>query len=339
MRKRFEIFGLMTFLFMSLFVLSSCKKKNSSSTNATKVGVSKLLAHPSLDAVEKGAKDYLDSTGLSIDWDVQNANGDISTTAGIAAKFKDDKKDIVLGIATPSAQSLATLFPASSNVPVLFAAVTDPVDAGLVSSWEKSTNNVCGVSDMTPVEDQIKLLVQLTGARTIGTIYASGEANSVVQKNLAEEACKKLGVSFISASVANSAEVRQATQSIVDRVDAIYIATDNVVKSALSSVNDVAYKAGKPILAADPVETDDLNLLIAWGFDYYSIGVETGKMIEKLIKGQKPSELGTVILSDPAASELHINLDTAKRYNISISDDLLKSATVTIEDGKVNKNK
>ena len=327
---------------MVAMLATSCNKKESSSSNNNlssnekvwKVGVSKLLAHPALDAVEKGAKDYLDKTDIKIAWDYQSGSGDISTCSAIAQKFKSEGKDIVLGIATPSAQSLANVFPASSKVPVLFAAVTDPVDAGLVKDWSgDSSSNICGVSDMTPVEDQIKFLADLTKAKTIGMVYTANEANGVVLKNMAESACKKLGLNFVTASVQNTSEVRQATQSIIDRVDAIYIGPDNVVISALASVDDVTTKYNKVLFSADTSNTSGLNCLISWGFNYYSIGKEVGKMIEKITKGENPGSLGAVVLKDPKEFELFINLDTAKKLGITISDELKQTAAVLIENG------
>ena len=194
--------------------------------------------------------------------------------------------------------------------------------------------NVCGVSDMNPVEEQIKLLVDITGAKTIGNIYASGEANGVTLMNQAKEACQKLGVNFVEVAIANSSEVRQAAQSIVDRVDAIYIATDNAVISALPSVDEVCSDAGIPLMSADPSGIDGLDCMISWGFDYYSLGIATGEMIEKIINGAQPGPLGTVILEDPADFELWFNLDTAKTLGIEISQEYLDMASVIIQNGE-----
>lgn len=296
------------------------------------VGISKLMSHPALDAAEQGCMDYLNSTGLPVVFQQQNANGDVSTAASIAQQFKTSGCDIVLGIATGTAQALANVF---SDIPVVFAAVTDPVDAGLVPSMDGSSEvNVCGVSDMNPVEEQIKLLVDITGAKTIGNIYASGEANGVTLMNQAKEACQKLGVNFVEVAIANSSEVRQAAQSIVDRVDAIYIATDNAVISALPSVDEVCSDAGIPLMSADPSGIDGLDCMISWGFDYYSLGIATGEMIEKIINGAQPGPLGTVILEDPADFELWFNLDTAKTLGIEISQEYLDMASVIIQNGE-----
>jgi len=293
-----------------------------------KVGVSKLLAHPALDAAEKGMMDYLATTDLAVTFDLQNANGDISTASSIAQKFKSDKVDVAVGIATPSAQALAQVFPVSSSIPVIFSAVTDADEAGLVAA------NISGVSDKNPVEEQIKLLIDLTGAKTIGNIYASGEANGVVLMEMAKAACEKLGVKFVSSAISNSSEVKMAAQSIIGRVDAIYIATDNAVISAIASVDDVTSKAGKVLFSADPSGIDGLEAMIAWGFDYYSIGVETGKVVEKVLKGTAAGDIGTVYITDPTKFELWFNLDTAKKLGYTIPQSLQDGAAILIKNGQ-----
>ena len=292
-----------------------------------KIGISKIITHPALDAAEKGIMDYLATTGLDVSFDLQNANGDISTASSIAQKFKSDRVNVAVGIATPTAQALAQVFPVSSQVPVVFSAVTDPTDAGLVAK------NIAGVSDKNPVEEQIKLLVDITGAKRIGNIYASGEANGVVLMEMAKAACQKLGVEFVTAAVSNSSEVRMAALSIIDRVDAVYIATDNTVISALASVDDVTTRAGKPLFSADPSGIEGMNVMIAWGFDYYSIGLETGRVIEQVLKGTEAGSIGTVYITDPTKFELWFNLDTAKKLGYTIDQSLLDGAAVLIKDG------
>ena len=299
---------------------------------STLIGVSKLLSHAALDAVEQGMQDYLAATGLPIRYDFQNANGDISTSASIAQQFDSEDCDIVVGIGTATAQALANVF---TDRPVLFAAVTDPADAGLVADnyTADPESNVCGVSDMNPVEAQISLLAEITGAKVIGNVYSSGEQNGVVLMEQAQAACDKLGLEFVPVAIANSSEVRMATQSIIDRVDAVYIATDNNVISAIASVDDVCSAAGKPMLVADPSGIDGLNCMIAWGFNYYSIGTALGEQIEAIINGSEPGPLGTVILSDPGDFELWFNLDTAEELGFTIPQEYLDTAQVIIQDG------
>lgn len=296
------------------------------------IGVSKFLAHPALDAVEVGMQDYLKSVGKSVRFDFQNANADVSASAQIAQKFKSDRVDMAVGIATPVAQALVNVL---GDRPVIFSAVTDPLGAGLVTTYTTPyAEHVTGVSDMNPVEAQIELLVRITGAKTIGNVYASGEANGVTLMEQAKAACEKLGVNFVAAAVANTSEVMQATQSIIGRVDALYIATDNTVISALPSVDDVAKKASVALMAADPSNVEGTDFLVAWGFDYYKIGLATGEIIAQLLDGKKAGEIGTVFLTDPSDFELWFNLDVAKKLGITIPADLQATAAVVIKDGK-----
>ncbi len=331
----------LTLLLVSAVVFAGGANESASSGEKVyKIGISKFLTHNALDASEQGFIDYLNSTDLKVEFDRQNAQGEASTASTIAQKFKDDNVDLAYGIATPTAQALATALP---NTPVVFAAVTDPVEAGLVNSWEGDPSIlVCGTSDSSPVQAQIELLVELTGAKTIGNIYNSSEANATVQQQLIKDACSALGLNFVSAAITNSSEVRQATQSIIDRVDAIYIATDNAVISALASVQDVCDQAGKGLLSGDPSPLKDsdgnltgIDALAAWGFDYYAIGVSAGKQAEAILKGANAGEQGSLVLEDPSDFELWFNLDTADKLGIEIPEDLLATASVVIKDGKI----
>ena len=220
----------------------------------------------------------------------------MSAAATIAQKFRSDKIDLAVGIATPTAQALANVI---TDFPVIYAAVTDPVDAGLVSTYEKGEGNITGVSDKIQVEIQIELLIEVTKAKAIGHVFTSGEANAVLLKNMAEEACEKFGVEFIATAVSNSAEVKSAVQAIAGKVDGLYISTDNTVVSALPSVADAALEAGIPILSADPTSAEGLDILIAWGFDYYKMGRRTGYLVKEVLDGADPDGIGTVFHDRP----------------------------------------
>lgn len=328
MKKMLSIALISILLISSAFAAG---QKEAVEAGATKIGVSKFLAHPALDAVEQGMMDYLNDNGYVVTYDFQNANAEASAAAQIAQKFKSDKVDVAVGIATPTAQALANVL---ATTPVVFSAVTDPVGAGLVPTNEPGYKEmITGVSDMNPVEAQIKLLVELTGAKSVGNIYASGEANGVVLMEMAKEACEKLGVEFVASAVSNTSEVMSATQAIIGRIDALYIATDNTVISALPSIDSVASKAGVALMSADPSGVDGLDFLVAMGFDYYKIGKATGKIVAQIIDGKTPGEIGTVFLMEPSDFELWVNLDTAKKLGITIPSSLLDEAAVIYENG------
>lgn len=292
-----------------------------------KVGISKILAHPALDAAEQGIQDYLySSLYYQFRFDLQNANGEASTSSSIAQKFKSDGVDFAVGIGTPVAQALSNVF---TDTPVIYVAITDPESAGLTAG------NVCGTSDLTPVEAQVKLFAQMTGAKRIGNIYTSSEANGMVLNQMFQSACKAIGVEAVSMSVSNTSEVMQAAQAIIGRVDAMYIATDNAVMSALPSIADVCTKASVPLMMADASNCADLDFTIAMGFNYYNLGIEAGKIIEGILNGGAPSDYGVVYLTEPSDFETWINLDNCKKLGITVSGDLLATASHTIENGQV----
>ncbi len=293
------------------------------------IGISKIVSHPALDAIEKGIQDELADQGFSnLRYDLQNANGEMSTAASIANKFKTEKVAVAVGIATPTAQALVN---GLKDIPVVYSAVTDPVGAGIITSTDKGEEGVAGVSDMTPVKDQIKLLQRMINLKTLGHIYSSGEANAVALARIAEQACNDLGIKFIATTVTNSSEVKQAAQSIADKVDAFYISTDNTVVSALPSVSDVADKAGIPILSADPTSAEDLDILAAWGFDYYKVGRATGRIVAAILNGEDTAAMPTVFMTDPSDVDLLVNKKVAKKLGITIPADILASARTVVE--------
>ena len=300
-------------------------KNIQSKPEAVKIGISKLMAHPALDSIEKGIKDYLLENGIDADVETQNANGDISTAVSIAQLFNTEKKDLVVGIATPTAQALANTF---EDIPVVFATVTDPESAGL-----SGLENVAGTSDMVPVEEHLKIIEEVTGAERIGMIYTSGEANGITLMEAMKEACEKNGVELITASVSNSSEVKMAAESIIDRVDAMYEATDNTVISAIAAVSEVCMDNSVPLFSADVTSSFDTDVLIAGGFDYYASGKLTGEVIKRMLNGEEAKDIGTLYLED---LEILINLDVATRLGIQIPDDIMQRARYVIENGETN---
>lgn len=297
------------------------------------IGISKIVAHPALDAVEQGIIDELKALGFTdLKFDVQNANGDANAAASIAAKFKSAGVLLAVGIATPTAQALANVL---KKIPVIYAAVTDPVAAGLVKSFDQGGENITGVSDLTPVKEQIELLMRLTTIKKLGHIYSSGEANAVQLKDMAKKACDELGLEFIEVSITNSSEVKQAAQTLAGKVDGIYISTDNTVVSALPAVTDVAMKNNIPVITADPSSAELADVLAAWGFDYYKMGRAAGRMIADVLNGKKTSDIPTMFMTDPSDIDLVINLDVAEKLGITFPADLIEKAGKIIEDGEL----
>lgn len=298
------------------------------------IGISKIVSHPALDAVEKGIQDELAAEKLKVEYDLQNANGDIGTSASIANKFKSEKVALAIGIATPTAQSLVNTL---KGTPVVFAAVTDPVKAGLVKSLKGGDKWVTGVSDMTPVKQQIELLLRIKKIKRLGHIYTSSEENAVVLAGIVKQACRELGIEYVETTVSKSAEVKEAAQSIIRRVDALYVSTDNTVVSAMSALADVAMKNRIPIMSADPSSAETYPVLAAWGFDYYKMGRVTGKLVAEILKGKKPEQIPTRFMTKTSDIDLLINLDVAKKLGLNIPKDIVKSANKVVQNGKLIK--
>ncbi|BBA68760.1 ABC transporter substrate-binding protein [Geobacter sulfurreducens] len=298
------------------------------------IGVSKIVSHPALDAVEKGLQDELAALKINAQYDLQNANGDANTAASIANKFQSEKVTLAVGIATPTAQSLVNTL---KTTPVVFSAVTDPVKAGLVKSLAKGEKYVTGVSDMTPVKQQIELLLKIKKVKRLGHIYTSSEENAVVLAGVVKKACKDLGIQYVETTVSKSAEVKQATQSIIRRVDALYVSTDNTVVSAMSALTDVAMKNKVPVMSADPSSAESHPVLAAWGFDYYKMGRATGKMVAEILKGKKPEQLPTRFMTKASDVDLLVNLDVAKKLGLTVPAAIVKSANKVVENGKLTK--
>lgn len=298
------------------------------------IGISKIVSHPALDAVEQGIQDELKAEGVDARYDLQNANGDVNTAASIANKFKSEHVSVAVGIATPTAQALVN---AMKDIPVVYSAVTDPVSAGLVDSFDKGGANVTGVSDLTPVKQQIEFLNQLKPIKRLGHVYSSGEANAVTLAKLAEQACNELGIQFVPSTVTNSAEVKVATETIIGKVDGIYVSTDNTVVSALSSLTDVATRNGVPVMSADPSSAEKMDVLAAWGFDYYKMGRATGKMVNEILNGKKTADIPTRFMTEPTDVDLLINLDVAKQLGITVPQKIVDAANTVVENGQVKK--
>ena len=288
------------------------------------IGIAKIIAHPALDAIELGVIDELKAQGYTnAVIDVQNANGEISTAASIAGKFRSQKADVVLGIATPMALALASQ---TKETPVVFSAVTDPIDAGLRTSNGKEDTNITGVSDMTPVKEQIELATKLKNIKKLGFIYNAGESNSVVLFKLTKKVCDDMGIELISSTVTNTSEVKQATEIVAPKVDAIYASTDNVVYASMASLVPTAAKYSVPVIASVPEDNQGSGILAAYGIDYYNAGRETGKIIIRILNGENPGDIPVKYMTEPNELGLYIDTNVAAAMGITIPADILKQA-------------
>jgi len=330
--RRLVLFLSFCMVLLLPFQVLALGSKESEDAKTGVIGISKIVAHPALDAVEQGIQDELKDLGYNFQYDLQNANGDPNAAKTIANKFLANKVKVAVGIATPTAQALVGTI---KDIPVVFSAVTDPVDAGLVQSLDKGSGNVTGISDLTPVKAQIEFLNRLVKIKTLGHIYTSSEQNAQVLAKMAEDACAELGIKFMASTVTKSAEVKQAAQLLAPKVDAFYVSTDNTVVSALAALVEVANDRNIPIMSADPSSAETNGVLAAWGFDYYKMGRATGKLIDEILRGKNPDKIPTRFMTDPSDTDLLINLDVAEKLGIKVPQSVVKQASKVIKDGSL----
>ena len=286
-----------------------------------KIGVSVIVAHPALDADQKGFEQALKDAGIDAEYDYQNAQGDMANAQAIARKFKGDNLDLVHCIATPTSQAIVKVI---TKTPVVYSSVTDPVDAGLVKTMGPAGGNVTGVSDAWPYERQVKLSSEMVpSAKKWGTIYNAGDANSVKSITWAREAMKKFGLEFIEVTVSTSAEVHMAAQSLADRVDAVFIISDNTVVSAFESLVKVCNDKNKPLFGGG-TESVPRGSIAALGFDYFQVGYTAGlKAVEILKNGKNPGEVPSSLTKK---LQLVVNTKAAKDQGLMLDPKFIKMA-------------
>lgn len=319
MKRSFKILTLLLVIAV-ITAMSGCSSITGKSKTKN-IGIIQFADFVALDNARIGFIDALKDNGYvdgeNIKLDIQNAQGESSNLSTISDRFVGNKVDLVLAIATPAAQSIAGK---TTEIPILATAVTDFVSARLVNSNEAPGGNVSGTTDMNPIKEQIDLLVKLSPeAKTVGVLYTSSEDNSVLQAALAKEAIEKLGLKYVEITVSNSNDVQQATQSIVDRCDAIYIPTDNTFASAIANVNNVTSKSKTPVIVGESgmVEGGGLATL---GINYYDLGYQTGEMAVKILKGvAKPANMP---IEASAKFDFTINGTTAEEIGMQIPADL-----------------
>ncbi|MHA7243318.1 ABC transporter substrate-binding protein [Paeniglutamicibacter antarcticus] len=291
-----------------------------------KIGIDQYLSHPSLDAVATGFKKGMADagyTGDKITYDEQNPQGEPATNTSIVGKFASDKDmDLVLAIATPAAQAAASSI---TNIPVLFSAVTDPVEAKLVASNEAPGKNVTGTSDKNPVKEQLELLKKIKPeAKTVGIVYSSGEVNSGVQVQWAKDAAGELGLTIEEKAISASSEVQQAAASL--DVDAFYVPTDNAVVSALEGLLQTAQDKKIPVISADG-ESVKRGATATYGLNYEKLGEQTAAMAVKLLKGE--AEAATMPVETITKVELYLNTTAAEKIGVTFPEDMLSEAAET----------
>lgn len=294
-----------------------------------KIGVIQLVEHASLDATYQGLVDALAEKGFidgeNITIDFQNAQADQSNMVTISERFVKNKVDLIVAIATPAAQAVAA---ATTDIPIIFTAVTDPVEARLVESLDVPGTNVTGVTDAGPIVEQIQLFTELDPEiKTIGVLYNSSEVNSEVQAKQAAEAAKNYDLAVEFGTVTSVNDIEQVVVSIADKVDAIYIPTDNTFASAMANVAKVAEPKKLPVVAGATSMVEEGGLATI-GLDYYKIGLQTGEMAARILSGEgEPSTMPVEALKD---TDLLINFDYAKAIGYTFPAEIIEKAVIKI---------
>lgn len=281
-----------------------------------KIGVLQYVQHDALDASNEGFFAALDDLGVKYDADQQNAAGEASSCQTIAETLVNNGNDLIFAIATPAAQSVAGT---TADIPILLTAVTDPAESGLVESNDAPGGNVTGTSDLTPVTEQIDLLKELIpDAKTVGVLYCSAESNSVLQADMAKEACKAAGLEAADYTVSSSNEIQTVVESMIGKVDAIYAPTDNMIAAGMATVAMIANENKIPVICGEEGMVKEGGLA-TYGINYYKLGYKTGEMAAKVLtEGTDPASMPVEYLSAEECSLL-INKETADTLGIDVS--------------------
>ena len=296
---------------------SKTEASSEASANAKKVGILQYVQHPALDKANEGFVAALTEAGIDVAIEQQNAGGEQSAAQTIANKLVNDKKDLILAIATPAAQAVAGV---TSDIPVVITAVTDPAASGLVESNDAPGGNVTGSSDLTPVADQIELLTKLLPkAKNVGILYCTAEANSKLQADMAMEALKGKGLNGIEYTVSSSNEIQTVVESMVGKVDAIYVPTDNVIAAGMTTVAMIATTEHKiPIIGAEAAHVEN-GALATYGIDYFEVGKLAGEQAVEILNGKSPADIPIAYLPKDRC-KLTINEEVASELGIDTSN-------------------
>lgn len=296
------------------------------SGEAVTIGVIQYTQHASLDEAYEGFKAGLEEAGYvegeNLTLNFQNASGDTSTAQSICDTFKNGNVDMVLAIATPAAQSAANTF-SGTDVPILFTAVTDAVEAQLVDSNEAPGKNVTGTIDMPVIADQIQVIRDiLPEAKTLGILYTSSEANSEIQAREAQAAAEELGFEVTVQTASNTNEIQQAMTSVVGSVDAVYIPSDNGFASAMGTVNKIAVDNQLPVFCAVEAMIQEGGIATT-AINYYDLGKQTAAQAVRIFNGESASEIAVEAQVDCG---LVVNKTFAESVGVTLSDEILEKA-------------
>lgn len=318
-----------TAMLLSIAALTGCSKPQNTAEGGKQytIGINQFAEHGSLDNCREGFLEGLRQEGIvegqNLTVKFANANADMATAGQVSQGFVSEKVDLICAIATPSAQASFNAA-MDADIPVIYTAVTNPVAAELASSDKKSAGNITGTSDELPVEAQLKMIREiLPEAKAIGILYTTSEANSVYSIQQYESLADRYGFEIITSGITNTSEVQLAAADLLERVDCLTNLTDNTVVSALPTVLGMANEKNIPVFGSE-IEQVKIGCLASEGIEYTNLGIDTGKMAAKVLKGEaKASELEYASITE---SSLYINERTAENLGIAIPESMKNRA-------------
>lgn len=296
------------------------------------IGITQIIEHPSLDAIREGIVKALNDagyeTGKNLTVDYENAQGDRTIATDIAHKFAGKNLDLIIAITTPSAQAIQDVI---QDKPIVFAAVSDPLAAGLVEDLAHPGGNITGSSDQTPIDQEIALILKfLPEAKTIGIVYNSGEVNAEAQLKQAEKAATAQGLKIIARGISQSSEVPLAVDALGPQVDAFLTLNDNLVVGAMDHYLERANSLKKPVFASDP-DSVDKGALATYGIDQYKLGQRTGELAVRVLNGEDPGTIPVLIVQD---TFLKVNEAAIEALGLHLSDALKQELAAQNQDKK-----
>lgn len=321
MKNKKLILKLITVLGIITLFISGCSSKNQTKTDdKLTIGILQYVEHPALDDARNGFLDELKNLNIDANIEYQNAHGDIPNSIKISQKFASDKVDLIYAIGTPAAQSAKQMNP---KTPILFSAVTDPVDAGLVESWDMVGGNVTGTSDKADIASQLKMFKQIDDSiETIGIIYNTSEQNSIIQVSEVEKLAPEENLKVKVVGVNNINDLNTALKSLVSKVDAMYILSDNLTASAVELVSNTLIDNNMISVCAEESQVNG-GILITKSHSYYDLGKETAAIAKKVLVDNE--EISTLPVYLSTKQDIVVNHNTLEKLDINKDNELFKN--------------
>ena len=298
------------------------------------VAISTIVEVPALTETRDGVIEGLAANGFeegkNITIDYQNANGNMPTQQQIAKKFAGERPDVIVAITTPTSQAMVSTVP--SDIPIVFATVTDPIKAKLIEAYSKPGPNITGVSDAAPIKQQVELMREvMPDLKTLGFIYNPGLDNAVSTLEKLRETVEPLGIEIVESPSPTSNEVVPAARKLVGKVDAIYVPNDTTVVAVLEAIVKVGQDTDTPIFAGETGAVGR-GVVASVGLDYVAVGKVAGEMAAKVLNGTSPGDIPAVLAYETLTDfKVVVNPASAEAMGLELPQSLMDRATEIIQ--------